>query len=169
MQLVFSVIKYSYLLIVLMLLSGFYFTSTAQNHISEIKSLAEGSDIIVIGKVTNQNSAWNEDKSRIFTHVTIKVDEYLKGNTGNSQITVSHLGGEIGEVGELYSHTPGFVNNEEVLLFVKKDTRDNTFKIFQGENGKMTILHDKDTGERMTTWHRDINSLKQEIRSYTEK
>lgn len=169
MHIVFSVIKRFYPLMLLILVSGFHFSSNAQKHTSEIKSLAEGSDIIVVGKVINQNSSWNDDKTRIFTNVTIQVDEYLKGSNNNSQITVSHLGGEVGAVGELYSHTPSFSNSEEVLLFIKRDISDNTFKVYQGENGKLTILRDQNSGEKMTTWHRDVNSLKQEIRSYSAK
>jgi hypothetical protein len=169
MQFIFNVIKYPHLLAVFLFLSGFYFISNSQTHSAEIKSLAEGSDIIITGKVVAQNSVWNEDRTRIFTNVTIQVDEYLKGNNTGSRLIVSHQGGEIGEVGELYSHTPAFNNAEEVLLFIKKDNKDDTFEIYQGENGKLTILRDQNTNEKMTTWHRDVNSLKLEIRHYTQE
>ena len=32
---------------------------------SEIKNLSEGADIILIGKVVDQKSQWNSDKSKI--------------------------------------------------------------------------------------------------------
>jgi hypothetical protein len=168
MKVSFCIIKPSYLVITLLLISGFNHTSLSQNH-TIIQNLSEGADIIITGKVIQQDSHWNDDKTRIFTNVTIQVEEYLKGNNNSSQITVSHLGGEVGAVGELYSHTPGFSNNEEILLFISRDKSDNTYKVYQGENGKLTILKDQNTGEKMTTWHREINSLKQEIRSYTSK
>ncbi len=169
MQLVFSVVRHPYLFVILFLLTGLCFSAFSQNSTSEIGKLTEGADIIVVGKVINKNSEWNEDKTRIFTNVTIQVDEYLKGSSGNNQVTVTHQGGEVGTVGELYSHTPGFKSDEEVLLFIKKDSKDNTFKVFKGESGKITILKDPNTGEKITAGHREINSLKQEIRQYLSK
>ncbi|MEJ2104836.1 MAG: hypothetical protein P8X47_09705 [Ignavibacteriaceae bacterium] len=54
----------SYFLFVLMIISGFYFTSLAQLSSSEIKILSEKADVILTGKVAQQTSSWNEKKKQ---------------------------------------------------------------------------------------------------------
>ena len=148
------------------LLSLIIFTSAAyaQGNASEVTKLTKGADLIFTGKVIHQNAGWNKDKTRINTHVTIAVDEYLKGYDG-STIIVTHPGGEIDEVGELYTHIPTFENNEEVLLFVKKNSQNRNYEVFQGESGKMTIWEDKVTGEKRTVQNRKVATLKNEIKN----
>ena len=158
----------AYLLTVFLIFSGVQFNSIAQQNKSELNVLSEGADIIIIGKVSDQNSRWNEDKTRIYTDVNINVDEYLKGNTNRSSIIVTHLGGEVDEVGELYSHIPSFNNEEDVLLFVKKSKDDNTYNVFQGEYGKISLIKDESSGELMTSNKTKLSSLKGEINNHLE-
>ena len=161
--------KYTYPLFVFLLLSGFKSTSLSQTIQSDIQSLSKGADVILTGKVTKQNSSWNKDKSRIYTDVTLEVEEYLKGNNGNKTLVVTTPGGEVGEVGELYTHMPRFSKDEEVLLFVKKDTKDMNYKVLNGEDGKMTLYTDKKTGEKITSSNKKISKLKNEIKKYVEQ
>jgi hypothetical protein len=113
-----------------------------------------------------QNSSWNEDKSRIYTSATIQVEEFLKGNTNEVSIVVTYLGGEVGDIGELYSHMPKFEDDEEILVFLKRDQRTSGYKIFNGEEGKLRIVYDKNTGEKVTTSNVRISSLKAQIKSH---
>ena len=156
----------AYLLTAFLFFSGFQITTIAQQSISEINVLSKGADIIIIGKVSEQKSRWNKDKTRIYTDVNIKVDEYLKGNTGQSEIIVTHLGGEVGEVGELYSHIPSFKTEEDVLLFVKKAKYDDAYNVFQGEYGKISLVLDEGSGKLMTTNKKNLSSLKSEINNH---
>ena len=158
----------SFSFFLLMILSGFYFTSFAQLSSSEIKILSEKADVILTGKVAQQTSSWNENKTRIYTHATIQVEDYIKGNNRGNTVTVTYPGGEVGDIGEMYSHMPSFENNEEVLLFLKKDTRNTSFKVLNGEDGKITVTTDSRTGEKITTSKRHVSSLKSQIRSYVD-
>jgi len=135
---------------------------------SEIKNLSEGADIILTGKVVKQNSSWNQDRSRIYTDVEIQAEEYIKGDYNQNTIVLTTLGGEVGEIGELYSHMPRFNNDEEVLLFVKKDTNDMKYKVLNGEEGKLTLLEDKNGGEKITGFNMKISELKKEIKGYVK-
>jgi hypothetical protein len=138
----------------------------AQQSASELKELSKEAEIILTGKVTRQVSSWSEDKSRIYTQTTIEVEEYVKGSNNESSVVVKSLGGEVGDVGELYSHMPRFQDNEEVLLFLKKDLNDSNFKVLNGEEGKIAIVTDSKTGEKYTASNVKINSLKAEIKNY---
>ncbi len=150
----------------LILAVGLNFTSFAQSDLSGLKVMSEESDAIIVGKVTEQISNWNENKTKIYTQATIQVDEYLKGiNNGNS-VVVTYLGGEVGDVGEMYSHMPRFEDKEEVLVFLKKDEKSADYKVFNGENGKIKVINDPKTGEKVTTSNVQINSLRAQIKNY---
>ncbi len=143
------------------------FTVLAQSYQAEVKALSKGADVIITGKVTKQQSEWAQNKSRIITKTTVRVDEYIKGNGMNGSVVISHPGGEIDGVGELYSHMPKFQNDEEVLLFLKKDKKSNDYKVFAGDEGKISLLKDK-SGKTITASRIPLNSLKAQIKSYTE-
>lgn len=136
----------------------------AQSLPTDIKDLSKGADAIFTGQVINQKSDWNKDKTMIFTEVTIRVDEYLKGNNNEKIIKVLHPGGEVGEVGELYTHMPRFDSNEEMLLFVKKNDQSGNYNVFQGEDGKITLYSDLVPGEKVTAQKMNVSVLKEEIR-----
>ena len=155
--------KLKILLLGLLLVSGFHFSSFAQFSSSEIKNLTKGADIILTGKVTQQTSSWNKDKTRIYTKATIQVNEYIKGNNTGGTVTVNYPGGEIGEIGEMYSHMPRFKDNEEVLVFLKKSENNTDYKVLNGEEGKITLLNNETTGEKTTNSYVPLNSLKQQI------
>jgi len=154
------------LLCVLLIVGGFYSVSFSQLTSSEVESMSKNADLIITGKVMQQSSDWDETKTRIYTHATIQVEEYLKGSNTGSSIVVSYPGGEVGDIGELYSHTPKFENNEEVLVFLKKDKTGASYKVVNGEEGKFTVISDAKTGEKVTTSNVQINSLKAQIKSY---
>jgi hypothetical protein len=154
------------LYLMMIIISGFYCTSNAQMNSNELKSMSENADLIITGKVINQNSSWNKDKTRIYTQATIQVEESLKGNTGGSSVVVRYLGGEVGDIGELYSHMPRFEDQEEVLVFLKKDERNTDYKVYNGEDGKISVIDDPKTGEKVTASNVQINSLKAQIRNY---
>jgi len=153
------------LFFILIIVGGFYSSAFAQLTSSEFKSMSKSADLIITGKVTQQNSNWNENKTRIYTTATIQVEESIKGNS-QSLVEVLFLGGEVGDVGELYTHMPKFENNEEVLVFLKKDEKSTGYKVFNGENGKISVINDPKTGEKVTTSNVKINSIKAQIKSY---
>jgi len=51
-------------------------------------------------------------------------------------------------VGELYTHTARFSKDEEVLVFVKKDRKNNLI-VAGGNEGKFKVTKNEFTGERM--------------------
>jgi len=145
---------------------GFYFTSYAQLASSEVESMSKNADLIITGKVVEQNSNWNENRTRIYTQATIQVEDYLKGSNNGGAIIVSYPGGEVGDVGELYSHMPKFEDQEEVLVFLKKDEKSTSYKVLNGEDGKINVITDPKTGEKVTSSNVPVNSLKAQIKSY---
>lgn len=159
--------KFKYLIrqFIILTMVGYQFSAFGQS-VSELKYLSKGADLILTGKVIQQNSKWNEDRSRIYTNATIQVEEYLKGINNGGSVVITYPGGEVGDVGELYSHMPRFQDNEEVLVFLKKEEKNTGYKVFSGENGKIGVINDPKTGEKVTTSNVQINSLKTQIENY---
>ena len=151
------------------LFCGFQLTIFAQSSpkaLSKIKMLSKGADVILTGKVANQKSNWNKNKTRIYTEATLQVDEYIKGNNGSNQVVVTYPGGEVGDVGELYTHMPKFKNDEEVLVFLKKNKANKSYKVFDGDEGKISVIKDEKTGEKVTSSNVKIKDLKAQIKNY---
>jgi len=113
-----------------------------------LKKMTKGADLILTGKVTEKSSGWNKSKTRIYTTVTLKVDEFIKGNKSSDFVEVEYPGGEVGEIGELYSHMPNFKSDEEVLVFLKKNKENSSYQVFNGEEGKITALNDSKTPDK---------------------
>ena len=143
----------------------FCFSAFGQQIKKEIEILSKNAEVIVTGKVKQKKSIWNENKTRIFTSVILDVDDQLKGQDNNSSIEIVYPGGEIDGIGELYTHMPSLENEEEVLLFLKKN-KNETYKIFNGENGKITITNDPKTGEKVTPLKIKLETLKTQIKTY---
>ena len=159
-------VKSIYRFFAFLILFGLSPTFFAQQMAVELKDLCQNADVIITGRVTQQISNWNEDNTRIYTLATIEVEEYLKGNNASGSVVVNYLGGEVGDVGELYSHMPRFEDEEEVLVFLKRDDQTTQFKVLSGEEGKINIIRDPKTGEKVTNSNVRINSLKAQINSY---
>lgn len=134
-----------------------------------LKSLSDNAEIILTGKVIEQKSEWNADRSRIFTKVIVSVEEYLKGSQNQSRVTITHPGGEVDEVGEIYSHVPRFYDNENVLLFLQKNKDNISYKVLEGEVGKISLNVDKSTGEKMTSDRKNVSAYKKQIKSFVEQ
>ena len=130
-----------------LLVSTFSSTVFAQQRAVSADDLARRADVVVVGRVADMQSEWAEGKTRIVTRVTLDVREYLKGGDGASRtVTIWTLGGEIGEVGELYTHAPTFQPNENVVVFLQKNVAED-YVVAAGTQGKYNIERDPVSGE----------------------
>ncbi len=127
------------------------FTGTPKHGVGErvsLEEIARQADVVAVGTVDRLRSEWNANKSRIQTRVTIRVEQPLKGAPPGVELTVLVPGGEVDGVGEVYSHTDRFRQEEEVVVVAKRDSR-GTLRIATGDRGKLLITHDQATGKRI--------------------
>jgi hypothetical protein len=113
-----------------------------------IEKLSQESDAVVIGRVAGLTSEWNESKTRIQTRVTISVDQNVKGDGAMKSMTVLIPGGEVGGIGEVYSHAPKFKNDENVIVFAKK-AKQGYYQVSEGAQGKYSVVKDEVSGRLM--------------------
>ena len=104
-----------------------------------MQTLAAKSDRIVRGKVVNVSYSQEVNDygdELIFTNVTIRVSESLKGDRSDLNLKVE--GGTIGNIRLDVSDTPEFHTGEEVLVLAKRRLTD--YRPFGGLQSKYTIL-----------------------------
>ena len=153
-----SSIKASFALLAIVALLCSSERAAAQIESNRIQSLTQQADAIVVGKVSTVRSEWTADKTRIVTKVSVDVDEYVKGQPAGKTMVITHLGGEVDGVGELYSSAPHFSTGEDVLVFVKKDSKNN-LTVAGGNEGKIKITKNESTGERMIQGNVSLSSF----------
>ncbi len=124
-----------------------------------VAELAVSSSDIISGAVTSKESWWNEDKTFIFTTISVQVNELLKGTLAvASTVEVVVPGGEVGEIGLGVEHAAQFEVGEEVIVFLTL-SEDGIYEVTAWEQGKYTL-------ENGQVKEKDISvlSFKDEIR-----
>ena len=140
----------------------------AQTQKLQLEALAKGAEMIVVGKVAKVHSEWNQEKTRIFTRVLVNIEEYVKGESADRTLVITHPGGEIGAVGELYTHTPTFSQGEEVLVFVKKDSKNNLI-VAGGNEGKFKVTKNELTGEKIVQGALSLKNFTSRVKRIIEQ
>jgi hypothetical protein len=111
------------------------------------QDLTKQSTAVLYGKCSKIECKWNENKSIIFTEVTVVPEEYIKGNLG-SQAVISIPGGKVGDIVYEVSDMPVFTEGEEVMAFVRTNPAGKNL-ITGGFQGKLKMEKDKVTGKWM--------------------
>jgi hypothetical protein len=161
--------KFAGLLLLLLVLPSFLLSQ--QMKIRELparalttKELTEQSDVIAVGKVKTLNSEWNANRTRITTRVRIDVREFLKGGGADHALVVMTPGGEIGDVGEIYSGTARFRRDEEVVVFARKKSGGD-HEVTGGGEGKVLVHEEKTTGMKTVLKNVPLDDFRSQVMS----
>jgi len=112
-----------FLIVFLALIVAFAFSVNAAEHQRTTKELTEKAESIIIGKIGEQKSEWNDKHTEIFTTITINVAENLKGHDHSKLRTIRVPGGKVGDIGLTVVGAPVFNTGEEVLLFLNSNDK----------------------------------------------
>jgi hypothetical protein len=106
-----------------------------------------GARAIVRGKVLSVASGFDQQQGRIFTYITLRVREVIKGRITERKIILKEPGGQVGSEGSVTFGTPQFKPGEEVFLYL--DTwGDGSLRVHQMFLGKFSIITDPKTGDQ---------------------
>jgi hypothetical protein len=126
--------------------------ATQMEHL-DTRALVIGSNDIVVGQIESVQSHWSPSHSKIFTDV--RVTESLKG-AATDRITLTQLGGQVGDMRYTVPGCPVFKPGEEALLFVWRDARGGA-QVNGLAQGKFDIERDAATG--VATVQRSVPGL----------
>ena len=121
--------------------------SIAQVKGMSTKDLTEKSTAVLYGRCSKVKSEWNENKSIIYTYVTVVPEGYIKGNLG-SEAVIAVPGGRVDDIIYEVSEMPFFTEGEEVVAFIWTNPEGKNL-VTGGYQGKMKIEKDSKTGKRM--------------------
>jgi hypothetical protein len=86
----------------------------------DLAELTARADQIVVGTVESQQTQFVSHGERIITEVRIRINHTLRGAASGSVLVVRHLGGVVGNIGQLVFGEASFQTGEEVLLFAEQ-------------------------------------------------
>ena len=134
----------------LLILTSLFITVSdcnAQSLKMTAKDLTKESTAVLYGKCSKIKSQWNENKSIIYTYITIIPEEYIKGNLGPEAV-IAVPGGRVDDIVYEVSEMPVFTEGEEIVAFIWTNPAGKNL-VTGGSQGKMKIDKDPKTGERM--------------------
>lgn len=117
-------------------------------------NLIIGARAIITGKVLSIGSRLDE-QDRIFTYITVRVQEVLKGQISRRRIVLKQAGGQVGNRGSVIFGSPEFKIGEQVLLYLGT-WPDGSLRVHQLMLGKFSITVDPQTGNKYVT--RDLSA-----------
>ncbi len=108
-------------------------------------SLVIESRAIVRGRVLSVGTAFDETRQRVYTYITLRVQEVIKGQISERKIVIKELGGQTSDVGTLIYGAPRYTPDQNVILYL--DTwGDGSYRTRHMYLGKYNIVTDAATG-----------------------
>lgn len=83
-----------------------------------LEDLVAGHPTIVVGEVVSAQSYWNADQTFIVTDFRVRATEVLKGDGKKDELTVTLLGGTVGDLTALIPGGAEYVPGKTYVLFL---------------------------------------------------
>ena len=99
---------------------------------ADLEKLADGNALVIVGDVLDAYSYWNSDGSFILTDVRLAVSDVVKGNPQNREITITLMGGRVGDLTTLIIGGPELVPGKSYVLFLNEED-------LPGARGALTV------------------------------
>lgn len=119
-----------------------------------VRDLAKLSDSIVLARVEDETARMDEGNKEIYTYVTLRVIEGVKGSkrnenaknpkSGDEFITIRQLGGTYGKYISVVPGMPSFRKGEEVVVFLSQKDRAGYPWVMGLQQGKYTVTTNED-------------------------
>jgi hypothetical protein len=107
-----------------------------------LSDLAKKSESIVLARVEDQSSRWDDNHKEIYTFITLHVLEPVKGAKGETTITLRQLGGSVDNLISVVPGMPTFRKGEEVVLFLSPKDGAGYPWVMGLQQGKYTVVTD---------------------------
>jgi len=106
-----------------------------------LKDLAKKSNAIVLARVEDETARYDANKE-IYTYITLRVLEPVKGPKKDEVITIRQLGGTVDKIASIVPGTPAFRKGEEVVLFLTKNDGAGYPWVMGLQQGKYSVTSD---------------------------
>jgi hypothetical protein len=125
----------------LALLTASYAAATTVQKMS-LRDLAKNSDAIVLARVEDEAARYDANKE-IYTYITVRVLDPVKGPNKDELITIRQLGGTVDNIASIVPGMPTFKKGEEVVLFLTGKDGAGYPWVMGLQQGKYTVTADE--------------------------
>lgn len=122
-----------------------------------VSDLTKKSETIAMARVTDVSSRWDENHKEIYTYITLKVLDGVKGSHKNDVLTIRQLGGSVDNLISVVPGMPAFKTDEEVVVFLSPKDRAGYPWVMGLQQGKYSV--DTDANGFKQVWN-DVDGLK---------
>jgi hypothetical protein len=112
----------------------------------ELPELTVTADLVVRARVAGEVSRWDSARRRIYTDVTVAVEEVYKGDARVGEaLVVTRLGGSVGGIGMRVAGEVSLAAGEESILFLRRHQprHGGRLTVLGMAQGKLTVLRDR--------------------------
>lgn len=128
-------------LVALAMITASYAAATTVEKMS-LRDLAKKSDAIVLARVEDESARYDSNKE-IFTYITLRVLEPVKGPKKDDVITIRQLGGTVDKIASIVPGTPVFRKGDEVVLFLTQKDGAGYPWVMGLQQGKYSVTADE--------------------------
>ena len=108
-----------------------------------LQELTQKSSAIVMAKVEDTYSRREAQGGEIYTYITLRVLEPVKGMKGETSVTIRQIGGRVDNLESIVSGMPSFRKDEEVVLFLTARDVAGYPWVMGLEQGKYSVVTDE--------------------------
>ncbi len=88
---------------------------------ADLERLVRGNQTVVVAEVREAHSYWNEDNTFILTDVRLAATEVLKGDPRDTDLTITIMGGSVGDLTTLIVAGAELVPGKSYVMFLNED------------------------------------------------
>jgi hypothetical protein len=89
---------------------------------ASLDELVASNEAVVVGEVVDVESYWNAEHTFILTDVRFSVSDVLKGNSRGGELTITLMGGSVGELTTLIVGGPQLFPGHSYVLFLNEES-----------------------------------------------
>ena len=113
-----------------------------------LKDLAKKSEGIVLARVEDETARYDTNKE-IYTYITLRVLEPVKGPKKDEVITIRQIGGTVDKIASIVPGMPTFHKGDEVVLFLTKKDGAGYPWVMGLQQGKYDVTADEKGNKRV--------------------
>lgn len=114
---------------------------------SRLATLAHEADSVILGTCESVVSTWDEEAHVIVTRATVRASRRFKG-TPDDTVVVQTLGGTVGELTMVASHSVTLNQGEPAVLFLRRSRFGSYWVVWGGDEGRLAV-HTASNGTTM--------------------
>jgi len=107
-----------------------------------ISDLAKKSETIALARVDDVSSRCDDNHKEIYTFISLKVLDGVKGSRKNDVLTIRQIGGSVDNIISVVPGMPTFAKGEEVVVFLSPKDRAGYPWVMGLQQGKYTVSTD---------------------------